>query len=603
MTYDWLRWGSYMAPSWSLTDLCDGVVAVGYVTPYRAAVVYDPSSATIAGPIPGSMDPPITSRFGVVIRYTATGGVPWMTLAVGLDTVALEKVVQGSNGLLYFCGYWLGSTLTVMGPTSTVGFGMGSNKNLVLGCLTPAGDPLWLSHVTLNDPVGILNTIDLACTADGGRVGLFFKARKSLPGQVISFYDAAGTFVGPTYFTLEPTLFLVSVNTAGLDMRYMTMIPPAGNTGMDGITLLSQESSFLVTGVCSGGIGGSSSPPSILSFDGSGTPFFLPVQPTPFATGFLVRCDLRCGFQWRSRIVGAPGVFYANTPISTSSSVVYRYQGGTTWMNGQIVYTGNYVCAAGNQILLENAGGTGGVSFASGTQRGIYIGYMDSSGVHTGVSRFELANTSGSPSSTVLSSVRDPSDQSVYLLLRLTNTVFGGTSELSYFNPAAGAASWTTGLLPTGGYHVLVKCSAAGIFQWARIIGGIGGDQYYGTVILTTEGCPVVFGPFMGAAATVYDGSGAVVGSVAQTGPRDLYLTKWTTDGDFVGIAGFQGSSNDANIWVHSAAAGALYTLFNYPQPLTVTDMEGGNPIVLPTSWGPAFTNDIWGVGRWKEMP
>ena len=607
MSHDWLRYGPYMAPTWSLTDLCDGCVTTATVTAERRVTLYDPCGAVVGGPVPGLMDPPILTNFGAVTGFSVTGAVQWITRIESVEggPLFLTKVVQGSNGKLYVGGSWLSAGIITLtqGATSVSATVAGGSTNVFVGCLTANGTPLWVSQVTLSGMLGSesVSFVDIAVSEDGERVGIFLRALRNRLGPVLTFYDA----VGGSETRSLPTngvgaLFLYSLNASGLDHRICKFEPPSSiGSNSFGVNLLCQGGSFTMTAYADG----SGSAPGLITDSAGGfTPFFL--QPALLETGLVFQCDLLARLQWWTRAVGDTGVV-ASTPINTFSSSAYQYQRGAIWDGSRLIYTGTYNCTVGNVIRLEQRGVSGsGVTFASLlSEKGIYIGRADASGSQLPAAHMELVDISGTAAAIVISTALDASDQSVYLLVRVTNGGDTGVSRALFYD-TAGAVSWSPpggGLLVGMGFHLLVKYSAAGSVVWGRVVGGIGGDQYYGTMTVTTQGCPVVFGPFMGEGGAVfYDGTGGVVGTLAQTGPRDMYLAKWTTEGDFVGVAGFQGENgNDANVWMQSAGAGALYTLFDYWSPMTVTNMGGGGAVTLPTGLGPAFAGNTFGLARW----
>ncbi len=131
-----------------------------------------------------------------------------------------------------------------------------------------------------------------------------------------------------------------------------------------------------------------------------------------------------------------------------------------------------------------------------------------------------------------------------------TTGLFSDTAD---FDPGVGTAN----LVSAGGNDVFVsKLDGAGIFVWARRMGGPGLDTGSG-IALDGTGAVYTTGFFAGTAD--FD-PGAGTANLTSAGNRDVFVSKLDSAGNFVWAKGMGGLSLDAGNGITVDSAGAIYT-------------------------------------------
>lgn len=595
MTPDWVVYAPRATPTWSLTDGSDNAVVSGYIEQDTSGEFFDSSGRLLRSF-------PLTLRNyqrGFIISCSSSGNINWLLTTFKAGNTQPLKVVGDSLGNFYFMltsfNASSANVLTIVSddgtPTNTSP--ISGINTIYIGKINSSGILQWCAQVSSNNlessPIQ-LEAIDLAVSADGGRVMLYGRASVvSLPvSRTAFFYNSTGG----TDFSLGATpasspLFLYSLDAAGLDGRVATIRPDLSTGYVFGVNLLNVGSHMAATAY---GL----SNDQMLITDSSLASDTVPMQDASTNTGFVVQFNPVAELEWAVRVVGS--INPTATPVSTSSAFAGRYQRGIIGVagGGGYVYTGNYSDIS-DGISFVDSDGFAPETLARSPNGAIYMAPLSLAGLHTAPWH---ADTSGGVRLLVLNGYVDASAGDVYFLC--SATLQASVDGAAYFYNTGAVVPAVSVLLPFSGgsvYHLLVKYSATGVCQWIRRMGGIN-DPFYGNVVVSSRGCPIVYGPYMGSVMRIYDGAGIVVGSLANSGGgRDGFFAKWTPDGDFVGVAGLLTTANDANIWMTVAGGGDAYTLTNNWGNLRLQNMSGATVFNVPSGAVTAMT-----LTRWTAM-
>ncbi|MFS8159219.1 MAG: hypothetical protein ACMG6E_03225, partial [Candidatus Roizmanbacteria bacterium] len=121
------------------------------------------------------------------------------------------------------------------------------------------------------------------------------------------------------------------------------------------------------------------------------------------------------------------------------------------------------------------------------------------------------------------------------------------------FDPTSGTDNKSNSL---GGYDIfLTKINADGTYGWTKTWGGTGNDAVYNLAIDSSNNVLVV-GEFL---ATVDFDPGAGTTSYTSSGSVDIFLSKFTTDGDFSYVKVIGGTSHDRGHGVVVNSSGEIF--------------------------------------------
>jgi hypothetical protein len=142
----------------------------------------------------------------------------------------------------------------------------------------------------------------------------------------------------------------------------------------------------------------------------------------------------------------------------------------------------------------------------------------------------------------------------------------------------------------------LSKFSTNGDLIWARSWGGTQADQVYG-VVVSPSGTVFSSGQFGG---TVDFDPGPGTDMHTSNGAADVFLSKISKDGDFIGAYTWGGGSDDYSEGVAMGPAGDVYVAGNFstsvdfdPGPGVDTHVSHGNYDVFLSKYDPSF-NYSW---------
>ncbi|RZJ70779.1 MAG: T9SS type A sorting domain-containing protein [Flavobacterium sp.] len=148
--------------------------------------------------------------------------------------------------------------------------------------------------------------------------------------------------------------------------------------------------------------------------------------------------------------------------------------------------------------------------------------------------------------------------------VKIDNT---GNIYLAAYSNSTGmtiATQPTTTFSTTGDYDsILLKIDSAGNPLWVRQFGGTGSD-FATRLLLDTAGKIVVVGQFTG----MLNFGSLAPNTLTNAGGSDLYITRFSAEGEFTDVFGIGGSGADSCYEFFADAAGDYYMLGLYTQSL-----------------------------------
>jgi len=159
--------------------------------------------------------------------------------------------------------------------------------------------------------------------------------------------------------------------------------------------------------------------------------------------------------------------------------------------------------------------------------------------------QFGWAKGIGGTSNDVAYSITTDESGNVY-----ATGVFSGTVD---FDPGAS----TFNLTSAGGYDVFIsKLNSTGEFLWAKRLGGTGNDTGY-SITTDESGNVYITGDFYG---LVDFDPGSSIFNLTSVGSADIFISKFTSSGDFIWAKGIGGTSVDKGKSITIDESGNVYT-------------------------------------------
>jgi sugar lactone lactonase YvrE len=255
---------------------------------------------------------------------------------------------------------------------------------------------------------------------------------------------------------------------------------------------------------------------------------------------------------------------------STDGNVTWATRiGGTSYnsgysiavdSDGNVYVTGYY---RSNPVYLYNENGTTGTTLATSGSNDAYIAKYST------VGNLTWATKIGGTTSDIGYGIAVDSDGNVYV------TGHYQSSTLTLYDKD-GTTSGIT-LANSGSHDVFIaKYSTVGNAIWAARIGGTSSDIASG-IAVDSDGNVYVMGSYDSSTLTLYDKDGTTSGTtLANSGRRDIYIAKYSTDGNVLWAARIGGSDNEYVNGIAVDSGGNVYVTGYYrSSPLTLYDKDG----------------------------
>ncbi len=325
----------------------------------------------------------------------------------------------------------------------------------------------------------------------------------------------AGYFMGTVDF--DPGAGISELNSNGAEVAYLTKFDESGNflwvkiftgtsdQGIESIAL-DGDGNILMTGYFYGTADfDPGDQTSNLSSSGS-------------ADTFIVKLNSSGEFVWAKKLGGSEDDYGYSIATDTS---------------GNVYTTGSFYGS------VDFDPGSGSVSLTSVDQNDIYVSKLNSSG------NFIWAKAFGGSSFDESLSIAIDNQGNI-----VTSGYFFGTVD---FNPGSG----TSNLSSNGSMDFFIsKLDSSGDFLWAKNMGGSSNDSSESMAVDENDNI-LVTGSFSGTAD--FD-PGLEEANLTSAGSLDIYISKYSSSGDFLWANRFGGSRNDYANGVSVHSNGDVYT-------------------------------------------
>lgn len=518
-------------------------------------------------------------------KYNSAGTVQWLLRLDGADyDTALSVVVDGA-GDVYLAGHYTGTptlyttsgavAATLATNAGTGGFtGAGTGAYMIK--FNAAGSLLWYARV---DGAGADFTGNLV--TDGSNVYL---CGNSASGTLTA-YQAGGTTAGPTLTTSGTMVYVVKYSDQGA-VQWAGKVDGADAVWWNGKTAVQPGGGALYV------VGRSAAGTSVTTLQGTGVAgptlangggtagFVAKFSTTQGLVEWITRVDGSATDQASAVAVDAQGAvyvagFYAGSALvyqattSTAATTLRAATGNaaflvkynpvgallwsTTWdasssdevlalavdRAGAVYATGYYQTTAGTTCTLWNANGTAAATLVGNNlTQSLLIKYAATGQFQWAISADQ---TGGNPSAVSV----DAAGSTVYWVgyatssgtMRIINT--DGTAPIT----VGGTTAQNGGFVVKLGVSPGTAVSTVARAQWAARIDSAGSDEIFGTQV-DGAGNVIVCGQYGSGTATLYQGSGAVAGTLVGSS-ADGFIIKYASAGTVQWSVRWGGSGDD----------------------------------------------------------
>ena len=502
------------------------------VQPKRAAVAPAPAAVTIslanAGGNSGTYD-------GFVVKYNSEGTPQWARRVGGTGGDFVNSVSIDSSGNIIVAGIY-NSTLTIYnadGTTFTTLANAGSYDGFVVK-YNSEGTPLWVRRLsgTGDDRIRSVSTDSSGNIIISGQYA----------STTLTIYNADGT----TFTTLanagNADSFVVKYNSEGTPQWVRRL----GATGDDGVVSVDTDSSGNII------VAGQYATTTLTIYNGDGTTAFELTNAGSYDV-FVVKYNSEGTPQWARRVGGTGGEF--GNLVSTDSS-------------------GNIIVAASTDSTTLTIYNGDGTTFTTLANIGSYDGFIvkyNSEGTP------QWARRVGGTGSDSANSVSTDSSGNIIVATSYSSTT------LTIYN-ADGTTFTTLANAGTGNADsFVVKYNSEGTPQWARRVGGTGGDVAI-SVSADSSGSIVVSGYYASTTLTIYNADGTTFTTLSNAGGSDGFVVKYNSEGTIQLVRRLGGMDSESAYSVRIDSNGNIIVA-GYYESNPILFLSTNNIPVLPSTF------------------
>jgi hypothetical protein len=557
----------------------------------------------------------------VVIKYTPTGSVAWLTRIEASETVASAAALDLSGNLLV-AGFMLSNRFNYGNPVynanGTVFSNVSATRSVVLVKYSTSGTAQWVATATH----GICNVAP-AIVVDSMNNAYIVNQKGS--GGAVTFNSANGTSVTQTSAVIPGQAFLAKFSVSGL-FQWAAGFDGGTRASENAYALTRDSANNIYAAVYTNGTppysatvynsGGSvfstvnlttTLATCLMKYDSNGTALAAVAfnsSTTPFALSSDSSANLFLGGNTteprtrNQRPSGTVAMTLSNGGLVDAMIVKYTTNGAPMWAT-RIASTGNdaayavttdseaniYVTGlAGNNVTASTVYNADGTAFATTipVARGFLVKYS-----LAGVVQWVASFTGGGywPGPAGGEGLVTDSTGSVYVATMVRG---GGTLDAYNADGSLGISQTTT--FPTNGsLGAVYKYSSTGTAQWiARVATTTSGGSAFSAITCGPDDAIYAVGSCR-SGSTAFNADGTSFGAIANAGLADAIVVKYNTAGTVQWIARIGSATSVGAGGVACDSSGNVYVCGgggSATQTVTIFNANGTTFSTLPVTTG-----------------